>query len=312
MRGVRSASAERDLTAVDLDLVRCPRCKGPLKLALATRALGCAPCCASHPWRADLGAWDLRVDVRDARTARGSVGGVAAGAAEAPRLWQALRAVHDALPRQGVIAWLDVDAPSARAGFAGDFARSVSLATNPERLAAAAPAGHALVALVNADALPLASRSIDLVDGRLPDASTQAVLEAQLAEVHRVLASSGHAYFVFPRGGLPFASAECAARAAFADGYGWAPPGGGSTLGTERLAAMYRHAQMWLGFEYTLGRGIQRTRPAAITRLLGRLRAQRELVCWRARPDGDEWKRTPSHVPMVFGRFHFPEPASPA
>ncbi len=297
---------------VDSELVRCPQCKGTL--TPAGGALRCAPCRTSHPWLAELEAWDLRGDLARAATARSSAASADAAtrgdATHATRLWSALRAVHGELPRQGVVAWLDPADPRVPLGLEDSFARSVLLATSPARLLGGTTSRHALVALVDPAALPLASGSIDLVDGSIAG-TTEPALVAELAEIHRVLAPRGHAYLVQSRAGARVGAVECAARGAFAEGFGWVPPAGWAGPGGERLASFHRHLQMWLGFEYTLGRGIRRARPGTLTRWLRHASARRELVCWRTRPDRDEWKQTPSHVPMVFGRFHFPDSASP-
>lgn len=226
------------------------------------------------------------------------------------RLWRALSSVSSEIPRQGLVVRIDVLGGER---LSDEFRHEAQLVTSVgAAIARQADVDQATapLALVDPCFLPVLSQCVDLVDAELLDAPP-ADLETRLAEIHRVLAASGRAYLTGRSRSAALELADLAARASFADGFGWAD-GGPRARSRVRMAAVHRHVQAWVGFEYTLGRGISAPRPSFIGRWLGRLRRERELVCWRTRPGTEDWKLPPSDEPMVFGRFHFPASAPTA
>lgn len=293
-----------------LDLLRCACCKGPLQRAEAT--LACIACAAGYPFVPELDCWDLR---HAPRRRSGAASGTAdpaptteAARARDGRWWRAVRSVHPELPCQGVVLRLDV-ADRTSTGDSNDaFRTSLRLASSVEMARAFRHSGAGRPdAVVDPGFLPVASQRIDLLDASILGGSL-AELDRRLAEAHRVLAPRGHAYLTGRARGTSFGVADLAARSSFGSGVAWIPPGLGALPGEEAAAALHRRMQAWVGFEYTLGRGIQAPRPALLRRWLVRVRRDRELVCWRTRAGESDWKSTPSDEPMIFGRFHFPAP----
>lgn len=302
------------LSADLLEVLRCPACKGPLS---ADRTLlACPACRAGYGWSTALGCWDLRPSAAPVSTDPGPrrlPGAVDSQTASrrGARLWRALRASHSDLPRQGVA--LRIGGPSAAepSDAADSFRHDLWLVTAAGHAAGAGSArrARAPTALVDPELLPIASQSIDLVDAAVLDVQPE-LLTSRLAEVHRVLAPSGHAYLTGRSRGCALEGADVAARSSFGDGYAWIPAAVGALPGAAAVATVHRHLQSWVGFEYTLGRGIQARRPGWSRGWLVRIRRERELVCWRTRSAVADWKSTPSDEAMVFGRFHFPGPTS--
>lgn len=299
-----------NLPVEPLDLLRCPCCKGALTRGDAT--LACAACATGYPFVPDLACWDLRPAPRLRSDVAGGAADraptIEAARARDGRWWRAVRFAHAELPRQGVLLRLDLPDPTEADGSNDLFRTSLRLVSSVEVARGFRHSGSTRPdALVDSGLLPVASQRIDLLDANILGAP-RADLERRLAEVHRVLAPSGHAYLTGRARWTSFGVADLAARSSFGSGVAWIPPGLGTLPGEEAAAALHRRMQAWVGFEYTLGRGIQAPRPAFLRRWLVRLRRDRELVCWRTRGAESDWKSTPSDEPMIFGRFHFPAP----
>jgi len=291
---------------MDLELLRCPLCKG--RLAPRGEHLDCPPCRRGFP--VHRGIPDLRVGDRNPTSLAGHAADPAA------RMWLRIRQAHGELPRQGVALDAAMASPDLLAALGDGFRALLGLGASPEALATLRGelerSTRVPVTLVaaSAEALPVASEAIDLVVRVAALPREAGSLEGVLGEAHRVLAPRGHAYLRDPTRTSRAGALDRAARAAFADGYWLATMGSGSRAPRGTRFAVHRHVQAWLGFEYTLGRGIQTPSRSVLSMVLGRWRGAPELVAWRVRPERRDWKHTASDEAMTFGRFHFPEPAA--